>query len=74
MIAKDHPERQTFTNMDNWLLSQGSTQTKLKMRFYSEDYRGVHAARDIKKGETVLFVPKNALMSLEAAMVSPIGS
>lgn len=43
------------------------------MRFYAEDYRGIHASRDIKKGETVLFVPKQALMTLEAAMGSPIG-
>ena len=44
--------------MNNWLLEQGSQQDKLKMRFYSEDYRGIHAARDIKKGESILLVPK----------------
>jgi histone-lysine N-methyltransferase SETD3 len=33
----------------------------------------VHAARDIKKGETVLFVPKDQIITLEMAIESPIG-
>jgi histone-lysine N-methyltransferase SETD3 len=37
----------------------GSTFDKLKIRFYTEDYRGVHAAKDIKKGEIILHVPKD---------------
>lgn len=43
------------------------------MRFYSEDYRGVHAARDIKKGEIILYVPKDLIITLELAFASPIG-
>lgn len=30
---------------------------KLKLRYYSENYRGVHASRDIKNGEQILLVP-----------------
>ena len=37
------------------------------------DYRGVNAARDIKKGETILYVPKKQIITLEMAMASPIG-
>ncbi len=33
----------------------------------------MHAARDIKKGETVLFVPKDQIITLEMAIESPIG-
>ena len=44
--------------MLQWLSDGGSSFNKLKIRFYSADYRGVHAARDIKKGEVILFVPK----------------
>jgi hypothetical protein len=31
--------------------------SKLKLRYYSENYRGVHAARDIENGEMILLVP-----------------
>jgi len=57
-LSKDHPEVQRFERLLTWLRDGGSEFDKLKIRFYSPDYRGVHAARDIKKGETILYVPK----------------
>lgn len=57
-IAVDHPERQRFEKLLVWLKEGGSIFDKLKIRYYTADYRGVHAARDIKKGETILLVPK----------------
>jgi hypothetical protein len=59
--------------MLQWLKDGGSTYDKLKIRYYTADYRGVHASRDITKGETILYVPKNQIISLEMAMASPIG-
>jgi hypothetical protein len=59
--------------MLKWLHDGGSIFDKLKIRFYTPDYRGVHAARDIKKGETILHVPKKLIITLEMAMNSPIG-
>ena len=50
-IPKDHPERSRFNKMFDWLKDNGSEFPKLKMRYYTEDYRGVHASRDIMKGE-----------------------
>lgn len=58
-LPNDHPEKQRFNRMLEWLASGGSKFDKLKIRFYSPDYRGVHASRDIKKGEIILFVPKH---------------
>lgn len=72
-IAEDHPEKIRFMKLLEWLKSGGSTFDKLKIRFYSEDYRGVHAARDIKKGEIILYVPKEQIITLEMAMASPVG-
>ena len=57
-IAVDHPERQRFEILLQWLKEGGSQYDKLKIRYYTADYRGVHAARDIKKGETILYIPK----------------
>ena len=57
-LGKDNPEVMRFEKMLKWLRDGGSKFDKLKIRYYSEDYRGVHAARDINKGETILYVPK----------------
>jgi len=73
-LAVDHPERQRFNDMFEWLKNSGAYFEKLKLRYYSEDYRGVHAARAIKKGETILLVPLKEILTLDMAMVSPIGS
>lgn len=70
----DHPERKRFNKMFDWLASDGAKFDKLKLRYYTEDYRGVHAAKDIQKGETILLVPRKNLLTLDMAMQSPIGS
>ena len=73
-LPDDHPEKVRFNNMLKWLHDGGSKYDKLKIRFYTEDYRGVHAARDIRKGETILLVPKQQIIMLEMGMESPIGA
>ena len=72
-LPLEHPERQRFERLLKWLADGGSKFDKLKIRFYTEDYRGVHAARDIKKGETILYVPKKQIITLEMAFASPLG-
>ena len=52
---------------------EGSDFSKLKLRYYSDNYRGVHALNNIKSGETVLFVPLPLIITLEMAFKSPIG-
>ena len=54
--------------------THGAEFDKLKMRYYAPDYRGVHAAREIKKGETIVYVPLQEIITLEMAMTSPIGA
>jgi hypothetical protein len=58
-LPLEHPERQRFERMLQWLKDGGSQFNKLKIRWYTDDYRGVHAARDIKKNEIILLVPKH---------------
>ena len=35
----------------------GSDFSKLKLRYYSDNYRGVHAKNEIRTGDVVLLVP-----------------
>lgn len=60
--------------MFDWLRNDGAKFDKLKLRYYTEDYRGVHCSRDVQKGEIILYVPKKNLLTLDMAMESPIGS
>ena len=73
-LDKDHPEVKRFDKMLKWLKDGGSTFDKLKIRYYTADYRGVHAARDIHKGETILYIPKEQIITLEMAISSPVGA
>ena len=52
---------------------EGATFPKLKMRYYAENYRGVHSLSAIKKNETILCVPLKLMITLEMAYKSPIG-
>lgn len=40
------------------MVLEGATFPKLKMRYYSENYRGVHAVQEIRNGDEILRVPK----------------
>jgi histone-lysine N-methyltransferase SETD3 len=51
----------------------GAKFDKLKLRYYSENYRGVHASQDIKNGECLLKVPLSQIITLEMGFKSPIG-
>ena len=74
VLSKDNPEVMRFDKMMKWLSDGGSKFDKLKIRYYGQDYRGVHAARDIKQGETILYIPKEQIITLEMAFASPVGS
>lgn len=67
-------EKVRFDKLFEWMKKDGAEFDKLKMRYYAPDYRGVHAAREVHKGETILYVPRKEIITLEMAMESPIGA
>jgi len=74
VLGSDHPEIKRFKKFEKWLLDGGANFDKIKMRYYSPDYRGVHARTRIKKNEIFLTIPRNLIITLEMAKASPIGS
>ena len=56
-LAKDHPERKKFEDLRAKMEKGGTDCSKLRLRFYSENHRGVHAACNIKEDETILKIP-----------------
>ena len=77
MVEDNHvpvvEEKERMETLFSWMKDGGSEFSKLKMRYYAPDYRGVHASHDIKKSETILYVPKKQIITLEMAFESPIG-
>jgi len=73
-LPADHPERERFEHLLTWLREGGALFPKLKMRYYSENYRGVHALRDVRKDECCLYIPKSHIITLEMAKAAPVGS
>jgi histone-lysine N-methyltransferase SETD3 len=73
VLPLDHPERRRFNALLDWMERGGADFSKLKLRYYSENYRGVHASQNIKSGEVILYVPLNQIITLEMAYQTPIG-
>lgn len=59
--------------MLDWMKDGGANYDKLKLVYYNEKNRAVHAKSDIHTGEQVLYVPLSLLVTLEMAYKSPIG-
>ena len=45
----------------------GADISKLELRYYSPNYRGVHAKHHIKQGERILFVPVEQMLTWDYA-------
>ena len=74
VVPKSNVERQRFETLFDWMKDDGAQFEKLKMRYYTANYRGCHAARAMVKGETILYVPLKEIITLEMCFSSPIGS
>jgi hypothetical protein len=60
--------------MFSWLEQGGAEFSKIKVRYYTEDFRGVHAKQNIKNGDTLLFVPDKKLMLKSMIVASKYGT
>ena len=74
VAAAANPEDDRFRVMLDWLLAGHCVFPKLFLQYYSEDYRGVHAAARIPADEVVLEVPLSHIMTSEVAKASDIGA
>jgi len=53
----DHPEMIKIINLTHWMTKGGADVSKVEIRYYSNNFRGVHIKQNAKKGEEILFVP-----------------
>ena len=59
----DPEEPARFQKLFNWLKEGGAIFDKIKTRFNGPDDRNVYAAKDIKAGDLVLYLPKSRIIS-----------
>ncbi len=71
--VSDNPESDKFVNLVKWLRDGGARFPKLYMKYYSDDYRGVHCLAKVRNNDTVLYVPLKYIMTSEVARGSIIG-
>ena len=72
--AVPNPEGDQWSRMTNWLLRGRSRFPNLYLKYYSDDYRGVHALTNrIGKDEIIMEIPLSHIMTSEVAKASEIG-
>eukprot|EP00829_Urostomides_striatus_P007156 TRINITY_DN1784_c0_g2_i1.p3 TRINITY_DN1784_c0_g2~~TRINITY_DN1784_c0_g2_i1.p3 ORF type:complete len:109 (+),score=34.35 TRINITY_DN1784_c0_g2_i1:45-371(+) len=57
----------------DWMNKLGSHFSKIALKLFYTDYRGVVATDDIAKGEVIVFVPKEGMITLSLAKSGRIG-
>ena len=72
-LVLDPAEKAKLDRFVKWLRDEGVSFDKMMMVQYAPGYRGVHSKRSIATKETLIKVPKAALITLEMAKASPIG-
>jgi len=59
--------------MLGWLKKHGAQFPDLSLKFYTTDYRGVHAKKQIQADQEILLVPHEVIMTTDKARESAIG-
>lgn len=63
-----------YSEYEKWMLSLGSKFNKIALHFFHPDYRGVIAKRKIYKGDEIVIVPRDGMITLSMAKKAPIGA
>ena len=63
-ISSEHPDKIKFENLVKWMEKGGAETSSCELKFYNDNNRGVHAAKDIKPEENILFVPNSQMITL----------
>ena len=50
-------------NLSEWMTKGGADLSKIEVRFYDKEFRGVHAKQDIERDSIVMFVPKSQMIT-----------
>lgn len=54
--------------MLTWLRTNGAKFDNIRLRYYTDSYRGVHSIKEFKKGEDILYIPHALLVTKNVAL------
>ncbi len=63
-------ETKKLDRLMDWGKKSGVDVSKIKLVEYAEDFRGVHAAKRIKKGDVIMSVPEKAVVTFESIVAN----
>eukprot|EP00484_Ammonia_sp_Unknown_P019832 CAMPEP_0197024916 /NCGR_PEP_ID=MMETSP1384-20130603/5378_1 /TAXON_ID=29189 /ORGANISM="Ammonia sp." /LENGTH=678 /DNA_ID=CAMNT_0042453383 /DNA_START=192 /DNA_END=2228 /DNA_ORIENTATION=+ len=73
IVGGHHAQAEKFRTLFNWLLQGGAKFPKLFLKFYSPEYRAIHAMERIEKDEDLCYIPHDYIMTSDVAKASVIG-
>ena len=69
----DHQDSNKIQALVDWMKAAGADTSKLSIKYYKHNKRGVIANQDIKAGEDILFVPKSLIITYNDIAKTKIG-
>jgi len=73
IVGGHHAQADKFRTLINWLIQGGAKFPKLFLKFYSAEYRAIHAMASIAKDEDICYIPHDYIMTSDVAKQSEIG-
>jgi len=73
IVGGHHAQADKFRTLINWLIQGGAKFPKLFLKFYSAEYRAIHAMARIEKDEDICYIPHDYIMTSDVAKGSEIG-
>eukprot|EP01084_Bolivina_argentea_P163208 283967_1 len=73
IVGGHHAQAEKFRTLINWLIQGGAKFPKLYLKFYSPEYRAIHAMTRIEKDEDICYIPHDYIMTSDVAKSSSIG-
>ena len=66
-FSEDHPDWERFKALYRWMRLGGADIGKAALKYYKENHRGIHAAKDLTKGEKIMSIPHCLFPTLQIA-------
>ncbi len=66
-------EKEMFDKYTNWMKSLGAQFPKIELKYFRPHYRGIVATDTISKGDIIISVPKEGMITLRMAKQTMIG-
>eukprot|EP00826_Nyctotherus_ovalis_P025624 TRINITY_DN1987_c0_g1_i5.p1 TRINITY_DN1987_c0_g1~~TRINITY_DN1987_c0_g1_i5.p1 ORF type:complete len:565 (+),score=157.58 TRINITY_DN1987_c0_g1_i5:256-1950(+) len=68
------PAMEKFEAFTAWMKENGTRFSKIEVRYYGPDYRGVHTMKELREEEVFLTIPKSLIITSQKGKETPLGA